>query len=104
MVRLAILATLLAGTVAPLRLDAQSDSGGVNLTPFPFFFYTPETNLAFGATLLAFTRLDGSVRTSRLQPTFVYTTKNQIILSVFTEAFLQHDETRIFADVSYMRF
>ena len=92
-------------TVHPAGVDAQNAAeAGTSIIPFPFFFYTPETNLAFGATVIGYKTLPGTDRPSSLQPTFVYTVKNQIIASISTEAYLSGGNVRLLGSAAFMRF
>lgn len=94
-----------AMTVHPAGVDAQDTTdAGTSIIPFPFFFYTPETDLAFGATVIVYKTLPGSDRPSSLQPTFVYTVKNQIIASIASEAYLSRGNVRLLGSASFMRF
>ncbi|MCH7684970.1 MAG: BamA/TamA family outer membrane protein [Gemmatimonadetes bacterium] len=91
--------------VHPAGVDAQnSTEAGTSIIPFPFFFYTPETNLAFGATVIVYKTLPGTDRPSSLQPTFVYTVKSQIILSIASEAYLSRGNVRLLGSASFMQF
>ena len=90
--------------VAPRAAAQEPADEGTTVIPFPFFFYTPETGLAFGATVIWYRTLSGTDRSSTLQPTFVYTTNKQIILSLFTEAYMRAGDVRLVGDISYMRF
>ena len=86
-------------------VDAQNATeAGTSVIPFPFFFYTPETNLAFGATVKVYKTLPGTDRPSSLQPMFVYTVKNQIIASIASEAYLSRGNVRLLGSASFMRF
>ena len=94
-----------AMTVHPAGVDAQDTTEArTSIIPFPFFFYTPETNLAFGATVIVYKTLPGTDRPSSLQPTFVYTVKNQIIVSIASEAYLSRGNVRLLGSASFMRF
>ena len=89
----------------PAGVDAQNATeAGTSIIPFPFFFYTPETNLAFGATVIAYKTMPGTDRPSSLQPTFVYTVKSQIILSIASEAYLSRGNVRLLGSALFMRF
>ncbi len=56
-----------ATTVHPVGADAQNATeAGTSIIPFPFFFYTPETDLAFGATVVGYKTLPGTDRPSSL--------------------------------------
>ncbi len=95
----------IALTACAAEVDAQDTTNtGTSIIPFPFFFYTPETDLAFGATLIGYQTLPGTDRASSLQPTFVYTVKNQIIASIATEAYLSRGNVRLLGSAAFMRF
>ncbi len=94
-----------ATTVYPAGVDAQNTTeAGTSIIPFPFFFYTPETDLAFGATVIVYKTLPGADRPSSLQPTFVYTVKSQIIASIASEAYLSRGNVRLLGSAAFMRF
>ncbi len=58
-----------AMTVHPAGVDAQNATeAGTSIIPFPFFFYTPETNLAFGATLIVYKTLPCASEASAQTP------------------------------------
>lgn len=101
--RSAAICTLL--TIPVVGVAAQDKtSAGTSVIPFPFVFYTPETGLAFGATLIVYKTLAGTDRPSSLQPTFVYSVKKQVIASLASEAYLAEGDVRLVGELAYMRF
>ncbi len=95
----------IALTARAAEVDAQDTTNtGTSIIPFPFFFYTPETDLAFCATVIGYKTLPGTDRASSLQPTFVYTVKNQIVASIATEAYLSRGNVRLLGSAAFMRF
>ena len=99
----AVISTLLTIRVAE-ALVQDTTSAGASVIPFPFVFYTPETGLAFGATIIVFKTLAGTDRPSSLQPTFVYSVKKQVIASLASEVYLAEGDMRLVGELAYMRF
>ena len=88
---------------------AQADSGGsgTSIIPFPFVFYTPETKIGFGGTVITMFRLSqdgGQDPPSSLSPIFVYTQKKQIVAMVETELFFGAGRYRLNAGGGYSKF
>jgi len=86
--------------------DSADDDGG-SLIPLPVIFYQPETGLGFGLTLINYYRVtpgDTISPPSSISLVGIYTTKNQLILSVWSDMFLDEDRWRISSAVSYSKF
>jgi outer membrane protein assembly factor BamA len=84
-----------------------ADARGTSIIPFPFVFYTPETKIGFGGTLITMFRLSESgiqEPASSISPIFVYTQKKQLIAMLGTELFLGAGRFRVNAEVGYSRF
>ena len=61
--RSAVISTLLM--IPAVEVVAQdATSSRTSVIPFPFFFYTPETDVAFGATIIGYKTLTGTDRAS----------------------------------------
>ena len=81
------------GTAEP-PAEAADEYDGSTLIPLPVIFYQPETGLGFGVTALYYYRLtagDTISPPSSLAPVAIYTTKNQIILGLWSEMFVDKD-------------
>lgn len=86
-------------------LAAAPAAASVSMIPFPFFFYTPETETAFGATLLTYLHGDDpDVRPSRLTPIFIRTAKKQTIAFLQAELYLDGERWRIGAETGYSKY
>ena len=73
----------------------------------PAFFYTPETKIAGGASVIYYYRSANSAPTARpsiIQPTFIYTQKNQIITSVLTDLYWREETYRLNGAVSFKKY
>ena len=84
-----------------------ADAPGTSIIPFPFVFYTPETKIGFGGTVITMFRLSESGTqepASSISPIFVYTQKKQLIAMLGTELFLGAGRFRVNAEVGYSRF
>lgn len=93
-----------AGAPGPTEAAAGH---GATLIPFPVIFYQPETGFGFGASVLMyypFTPGDTVSPPSSVAPVAIYTTKNQIILGVFSEMYLAEDRWRIGSSAGYSKF
>ncbi|MDP2482388.1 MAG: BamA/TamA family outer membrane protein [Candidatus Palauibacterales bacterium] len=85
---------------------SAADDGG-SLVPLPVVFYQPETGLGFGVTAINYYRMtpgDTISPPSSLSLVGVYTTKNQLILALWSDMFLDEDRWRISSKVSYVKF
>lgn len=86
--------------------DAPEDDGS-SLIPFPVIFYQPETGFGFGASAIYYYRFsagDTISPPSSLAPIAIYTTKNQIILGLWSEMYVDEDRWRISSGISYSKF
>ena len=84
-----------------------AETPGTSIIPFPFVFYTPETKIGFGGTVITMFRLSESGTqepASSISPIFVYTQKKQLIAMLGTELFLGAGRFRVNAEVGYSRF
>ena len=105
-----LICALVASAFGPNQVAAQSDSTdgpGTSIIPFPFIFYTPETKMGFGGTVVTMFRLSEGgeqEQPSSLSPIFVYTQKNQIIALLETELFLGAGRFRVNGDLGYSKF
>ena len=85
----------------------SADAPGTSIIPFPFVFYTPETKIGFGGTVITMFRLSESAGTrqpSSISPIFVYTQKQQLIAMLGTELFFGAGRFRVNAGAGYSRF
>jgi len=86
--------------------DSTEVDGG-SLIPLPVIFYQPETGMGFGITLINYYRMtpgDTISPPSSMSLVGIYTTKNQIILAVWSDMFLDEDRWRISSAVNYSKF
>ena len=87
--------------------DPPEDSKKSGFIFIPAIFYTPETKFAGGASMIYYYRGDNDSAKSRpstIQPTFIFTQKNQIIGSVAVDLYWQQETYRLNGDVSYKKF
>ena len=80
-----------------------SDAKGISWLPIPFAFYTPETKLAFGAMVIASTKLSERVdsRPSSVTASVYYTLNNQYDFSLSPEIYLNNDRYLIASELNY---
>ncbi|MCG8603711.1 BamA/TamA family outer membrane protein [bacterium] len=94
------------GVTAHAETEAEnSDNHGFIF--IPAIFYTPETKLAGGASVIHYFRQASSlatVRPSTVQPTLVYTQRNQIIASVGTDLYWSEETYRLTGGVFYQKY
>ncbi len=90
----------------PSAEATEQDDGG-SLIPLPVIFYQPETGLGFGITAINYYRAsprDTISPPSSLSLVGIYTTKNQLILGVWGDMYLDEDRWRISSGVSFSKF
>jgi len=82
-----------------------SDTKGISWFPIPFAFYTPETKLAFGAMVIASTKLSESMnsRPSSVTASVYYTLNNQYDLSLSPEIYFNNDKYLIASELNYAK-
>jgi len=98
--RILVLAVLLV-----LSLMDFASAGNTSVTPFPFIFYTPETKLAGGGTVLVYLRGDDpEARPSIISPVFIYTAKKQTLAFLSGEFYLDDERWRLGAMGGYSKF
>lgn len=96
-----------ASSVEPLGNADSADAPGVSIIPFPFVFYTPETKVGFGGTLVTMFRLSRSgerEQPSNISPLFVYTQKEQVIALLGGEVHFGAGRFRGNGELGYSRF
>ncbi|MBU0743589.1 BamA/TamA family outer membrane protein [bacterium] len=97
--------TLLAAVLLTLSPAAAASAGDASVIPFPFLFYTPETELAGGGTVLVYLRGDDSgARPSIVSPIFVYTAKKQTMAFLSGEFYLDDENWRLNAGLAYVKY
>jgi hypothetical protein len=104
----AALLLLLGAAPASARQGPVEETVGKRLTlaPMPIFFYTPETDFAFGAAV-QFTRRDlahQGGRPSVILPVFIYTLKKQTIAQLNLDLYLARDVWHLTTCLTYTRF
>ncbi|MFQ5771506.1 MAG: hypothetical protein ACE5HX_13290 [bacterium] len=73
----------------------------------PAIFYTPETKLAGGASMMYYFRSSESSEISRpstISPTFIYTQRKQIISLLFADLYWQQETYHFTGGFSYFNF
>ncbi len=108
---LPVLCALAGGVLAaemPLAGEPErEEERGPTLIPFPFVYYTPETETAFGATVgYYFRTAQDSTRDwpSSLAPVVIYTQKKQFITALGGDVYLSGGRYHLVAGISYLRF
>ena len=108
---LPLLWVLAGGALAaemPLAGETETEEEhGSTLIPFPFVYYTPETETAFGATVGYYFRTSrDSTRDwpSSLAPIVIYTQKKQFITALGGDVYLEEGRYHLVAGISYLRF
>jgi outer membrane protein assembly factor BamA len=77
----------------------------ISLTGYPFVFYNPEVEFAFGGALLATVRLD-SARASKSSSAMLsgwYSTNSSYLIALTPEAFLSQDRVYLLTALRYTR-
>jgi len=96
-----------AGVVENRTVSDTASTSGTSIIPFPFVFYTPETKIGFGGTVITMFRLSEGgeqEQPSNISPIFVYTQKKQIIAMLDTELYFGAGRHRVNAELGYSRF
>jgi len=73
----------------------------------PILFYTPETKLGAGASMIRVFRdadIDPTSRPSTVQPTFIYTQKNQTIVDLQMDIYWAKETYRLGVGPGYIKF
>lgn len=73
----------------------------------PALFYTPETSLAFGGSVMYYYRDRNSALTSRpsyIQPVLIYTLKKQIIIHVASDFYWNDEAHQVIGEATYRKF
>jgi len=97
--------TILSLLALSVLIPTAAVAGSASVTPFPFMFYTPETELAGGATVLVYLRgEDPDARPTIVSPIFVYTAKSQTMLYLSGEIYLDRERWRVDALAGYTRY
>lgn len=85
----------------------KNDSKNSGFIFIPALYYTPETKIAGGVSVIYYYRNSGSLnatRPSTIQPTFIYTQKNQIISSLSTDLYFKEETYRFTGNVTFKKF
>jgi hypothetical protein len=88
-------------------MSDDTTAQGSTIIPFPFFFTTPETGAAVGATLIYYFRPSRSSegdRPSTISPVFIYTSKKQVLTFLESDVYLGGGRYRTTSAVGYSRF
>ncbi len=97
-----------------MALGAQESDGSIDqdtnrfqLTPLPVVFYLPETGFGFGGVLVSTYRFAGEAMDTRPSSTQVgvsLTTKNQFLLYVPYELYMDDERWRIQGELGYYKY
>lgn len=93
--------------VAPEDSTDSTPARRNGFLPLPIFFYTPETGIAGGASVLYFYRNpdDGPrARPSNLSSDVIYTERNQLIAEVGYELYFQREEYRVEGSFEFVKY
>ena len=71
---------------APSESTAE-EKKGTKWVPIPAVYYTPETQLAYGAVLMVIYPTGRPDRPSKVQPHLIYTTRNQLLVGAIWQHF-----------------
>ncbi len=92
----------------PVRATADEEAEpGHTVIPIPIFFYTPETETGFGASVIWFFRLSEDAppdRPSSLAPVLIYTMKEQVIANLEADLHLRGGAWRLVTEIGGVRF
>ncbi|MFQ5602308.1 MAG: BamA/TamA family outer membrane protein [bacterium] len=106
-------ATIEIHSVASSTLSSKSAAGDSlskkrnGFIFIPALFYTPETKVAGGVSLMYYFRSASSSlenRPSTLSPTFIYTQRKQIISQLFADFYWQDETYHLLAGGGYIKF
>ncbi len=73
----------------------------------PALYYTPETKVAGGVSVIYYYRKPGRSKTTRpstIQPTFIYTQRKQIISSLATDLYFKDEKYRFTGNFTFKKF
>jgi outer membrane protein assembly factor BamA len=85
--------------------STEQDNSGFLL--LPIIFYTPETELAGGASLLRYFRPEGATveaRPSRIWATFIFTQRSQYVADLYNELYFDDERYLTQGGVNYQKF
>jgi outer membrane protein assembly factor BamA len=79
---------------------------GVDWLAYPYIFYSPETNLAFGGGGIVYFKLyeNPMAKSSSITPSFYYTVNNQYDVTIIPEIFLMDDNLKIWSELNYSSY
>ena len=80
--------------------------GGVDWFAYPYIFYSPETNLAFGGGGIVYFKLydKPGAKSSSITPSFYYTINDQFDITIIPELFLLDDNLKIWSKLNYSSY
>jgi outer membrane protein assembly factor BamA len=85
--------------------STAADTGGFML--LPIIFYTPETELAAGASVMRYFRSEGAdmkARPSEIWATFIYTQRSQYIADLSSLLYFDDERYLTHANINYQKF
>ena len=80
--------------------------GGADWFAYPYIFYSPETNLAFGGGGIVYFKLSDQTdaKSSSITPSFYYTVNGQYDITIIPELYLFEDKLKIWSKFNYASF
>jgi outer membrane protein assembly factor BamA len=96
-------ARLCAQDSAPALVKKVTTARGSHITAYPYVYYTPETELAFGAggIITFYTDSAAALRPSKIAASGYYSTKKQYKISLLPQIYLARNKVLLGADLSY---
>lgn len=102
-----VLLGFLCSNIVPTKICAQDNQPKKNgYIVIPALFYTPETKIAGGLSLIAYSRGNrpAESRPSTIQPTLIFTQKKQITSSLRIEHYLLEDAYRLNFETAFKKY
>jgi hypothetical protein len=102
-----VVCALASGACPALASEGEADEKQGGFVFFPIIFYSPETKLGVGASVMYYFRGsqdDSTNRPSTIQPLIIYTLENQIVSSLETDIYWDNEVNRLVAGIGYIKF
>jgi len=102
---IAIIIMMVLGS-SVIAQEEDSTKNSINWMAYPYIFYTPETNLAFGGGGILYFYLtpEFDSKASTITPSFYYSVNNQYELVVMPDLYFGKNEYHIVSDLRFGRF
>jgi hypothetical protein len=86
--------------------EEDSTDNGFNWMAYPYIFYTPETDLAFGAGGILYFYLTPEYKSkaSTITPSFYYSINNQYEIVIMPDLYFGKNEYHIMSDFRFGKF